>query len=243
MKILIVGFGFVGTATDYLFTVSGGIHCWIHDPMKGFVAEKEQYDYIFLCVPTDLVNGRLDTSILHDAFNEWKDYGQIVIRSTIGPDQVPEFPNAIMMPEFLREKHWRKDVINPNIPIIVSDYVLHGHLNMALPNKTILYLPPQTASFFKLARNSALAMKVAVANELHDICTRRGIIYDDIKDLLATDVAVGGTHWDVPGPDGMMGFGGKCLPKDLTHTEKLCYNTDNVFETALRCNKRRRPFE
>jgi UDP-glucose 6-dehydrogenase len=36
---------------------------------------------------------------------------------------------------------------------------------------------------------------------------------------------VGKTHWDVPGPDGDFGFGGKCFPKDTNHFASLAPDT------------------
>lgn len=250
MRLLIVGYGFVGTATEYLFDKKkAGV--FIHDPEKGYHNIGGKYDYIFLCVPTDLdlCNNRLNTYTLKEAYDSWKHSGQIVIRSTIGPNQVKEFPDAIMMPEFLREKHWKEDVDNPNLPLIVSDEDFALKLVDMLsedglyPPKRVFYAPPEEAAMFKLARNSALAMKVAIANEFSEICESLNMDYTRIQLLLENDIAVGGSHWQVPGPDGCVGFGGKCLPKDLTHMEKLCYNTDNVFETALRNNKSRRPLE
>ena len=52
-----------------------------------------------------------------------------------------------------------------------------------------------------------------------------------------------GNHWQVPGPDGQPGFGGTCLPKDLTHASSLCYNENNIMKTALEANKTRRDNE
>jgi len=86
-------------------------------------------------------------------------------------------------------------------------------------------------------------MKVAVANEFAEICNRLDIDYTAIQNMLEDDPAVGGTHWQCPGPDGRVGFGGKCLPKDLTHMKSLCYNSDNIFKTALVVNANRRKSE
>ena len=244
MKILIVGYGFVGTATHYLFERTDAI-IYIHDPAKGYTNVGGQYDYIFLCVPTDLdlCNQRLNINLLRDVFNEWKHSGQIVIRSTIGPNQVGKFPGAIMMPEFLRENHWKEDVDDPELPLIVSDKDFSIELHQMFSEKKVYCLSAEETMMFKLARNSALAMKVAVANEFAEICNRLDIDYTAIQNMLEDDPAVGGTHWQCPGPDGRVGFGGKCLPKDLTHMKSLCYNSDNIFKTALVVNANRRKGE
>lgn len=242
MNLLIVGYGFVGTATEYLLK---DVDCRIsiHDPAQEYFYEKEEeLDYIFLCVPTDTnpETGKLDTTVLKECYEFWKKHGKVVIRSTIGPDQVKYFPDAIMMPEFLREKHWKEDVDDPELPIIVSDYLLTEIFIEILPFKNTWYLTPKEAMMYKLARNSVLAMRVAMANQLYEICEENAIEYDYIADLLCDEAAIGYSHWNVPGPDGKMGFGGKCLPKDLTHMSTLCYSDSNIMQKALDENEERR---
>lgn len=253
MKIAIVGYGFVGTATEYLFKTTDAT-VLIHDPYKDMIIGEYSdtmeassiplfLDYIFLCVPTNLIpeTGKLDTTILEQVYDEWKDYGKIVIRSTIGPDQVDLFPDAIMMPEFLREAHWKEDVDSMFLPIIVSDVdfcnVLKDLFSMkSLRYKEIKHLGAKEAMMFKLARNATLAMRVALANHFHGICENYNMDYSDVQIALEDDTIVGGSHWQVPGPDGKEGFGGKCLPKDLTHVSNLCYNEDNIMKKALADN-------
>lgn len=241
MRVMIVGYGFVGQATEYLLKDTD-LEISVYDPDKGYYDDEGTFDYVFLCLPTNSnpVTDELDTTILEAAYSKWLFSGQIVIRSTIGPDQVERFPGAIIMPEFLRERHWKEDVDNPNLPLIVSDILLLSELSLILPRKKIHYLTPQEAAFFKIARNAALAIRVTVANEFYDICERYHIDYNEIKELLENDLVLGGTHWNVPGPDGSRGFGGKCLPKDLTHVTTLCYNDNNILKHALESNLVRR---
>ena len=33
--------------------------------------------------------------------------------------------------------------------------------------------------------------------------------------MLSYDDRLGKSHWSVPGPDGNLGFGGSCFPKDI----------------------------
>lgn len=240
-NILIVGYGFVGKATEYLLQHTGWkIH--IYDPALKKLAEIKTYDYIFLCVPTNLNSEtkKLDLSILKEVYLQWRDYGEIVIRSTIGPDQIDDFPSASVMPEFLREKHWKEDVVDPLLPIIVSDSVLANDLIECIDFKVTYLIKAKEAMMYKLARNSALAMKTALANEYREICETYQINYNTIESLLTSDLNVGGTHWVSPGPDGKVGFGGKCLPKDLTHMSTLCNNNINIMQEALKINLIRR---
>lgn len=243
MNVLIVGYGFVGAATNYLFK-DFPIKVTIHDPDKGYEYHgQDSFDYIFLCVPTNLNprTKKLDISLLKTVYNTWQDYGQIVIRSTIGPDQVDLFSDAILMPEFLRENHWQEDVDDYNLPIIVSDKKLQLKLyELMLYKKKIICVKAKEAMMFKLARNSALAMQVALANHFKEICNGWGVDYSSVQKLLESDSVLGNTHWQVPGPDGKLGFGGKFLPKDLTHMSKLCYTANNIMQLALYENMVRR---
>ena len=240
MKVLIVGYGFVGKATEYLLTKVGA-EISVYDPPLGFDSANSEVDYVFLCVPTPLKGDKLDTTILEEVYQQFNNK-QVVIRSTIGPDQVEKFPDAIIMPEFLRERSWKEDVDNPNLPLVIGfpGEVHEGFVSTFNNVKTPTVLGAKGASMFKLARNASLAMRVALANDFYEICQKHGIQYNEVANLLQTDIWLGGTHWQVPGPDGELGFGGNCFPKDLTHIANLCYNTYNPMATALTQNKLRR---
>jgi UDP-glucose 6-dehydrogenase len=64
--------------------------------------------------------------------------------------------------------------------------------------------------------NSFLATKVSFGNEMYNICNQIGIDYDKVVEYATYDERLGKSHWAVPGPDGELGFGGHCLPKDLS---------------------------
>lgn len=241
-KIAIVGYGFVGKATEHLFRNSK-IEILIHDPEIGHVIDDwREVAYAFLCVPTNEIDGRLDTSILHSAYDRIPEWVDVVIRSTIGPDQVTEFSdNTIFMPEFLRESHWKQDVDDTELPIIIGSAINVETLFDIIPvHKKIVHVQSKDAMMYKLARNSALAMTVALANEFYAICENLNIDYKILSDMLTEDPVVANSHWQVPGPDGNSGFGGKCLPKDLTHMSSLCYSHYNILHEAINMNKLRR---
>tara|TARA_B100000497_G_scaffold127347_1_gene168818 strand:+ start:515 stop:1246 length:732 start_codon:yes stop_codon:yes gene_type:complete len=241
MNVAIIGYGFVGKATEYLLEKT---NCTVqlHDPKKYLLCDFDTVEYAFVCVPTPTTGNELDISILQSVYEEYKDKCQLIIRSTIGPEQVSLFPKAYMMPEFLRERCWKTDVDDPALPLIIGmdetdDELVELFENV---NKTVNICKPKEASMFKLMRNAALAMRVAVANEFYEICNREEVDYEFVSNLLAADAWTGGTHWNVPGPDGKLGFGGSCFPKDLTHMRTLCYNGFNIFDTALKINDERR---
>ena len=111
MKALIVGYGFVGKATEYLLQKTGKFdEIIIQDPALGYNNKDAEVDYTFISVPTPLVNGQLDVTLLQKVYKEYIKRNPVIIRSTIGPDQVYLFNEATIMPEFLREKSWKADV-------------------------------------------------------------------------------------------------------------------------------------
>ena len=83
------------------------------------------------------------------------------------------------------------------------------------PEKKYLRADWKTAETVKYFINSLLATKVSFANEIKQICDAIDVQYDEVKELALLDDRIGNTHLTVPGPDGSMGFGGTCFPKDL----------------------------
>ena len=63
--------------------------------------------------------------------------------------------------------------------------------------------------------NTFLATKVSFANEMYQICEGLNIDYDKVTEYAKHDERLGYSHWNVPGPDGDLGYGGHCFPKDL----------------------------
>jgi len=246
MNVAIVGYGFVGQATEYLLR-DCDIDICISDPDKGMVISEDAWDrieYAFICVPTPECEetGTLMANTAMSIAWDLPDSCVPIVRSTVGPDQVINFPpETIFMPEFLREKHWKDDTDDINIPLYVGAITeplrLLQHISK---DKHFILVEPELACMFKIARNSALAMTVAVANEFAEACAVTGVRYNDLAKLLVNDKDLANTHWDVPGHDGSLGFGGKCLPKDLSHMETLVWDDENILAQALYINEQRR---
>mgnify|MGYP001162308537 CR=1 FL=1 len=253
-RVGIIGYGFVGKATEYfLHWCKPETDISIHDPAKNYVIEDwNNIDYVFICVPTDLdqLSSKLDVSIIDSVIKDLKDKsynGAIIIRSTIGPEQAMRFVNesgVIIMPEFLRENYWKEDVVDPMIPVLIGCYNCDDFVEWIGKGlgKELINCTPLEASAIKIYRNAALAVNVGLANDVKEICDMMDIDYRVIYQFFTKDKTLG-NHWQVPGPDGKPGFGGTCLPKDLTHASSLCYNENNIMKTALEANKTRRDNE
>ena len=63
--------------------------------------------------------------------------------------------------------------------------------------------------------NCFLATKVSFMNEMKLISDACGAKWEDAVEGFVRDGRVAHSHVSVPGPDGKMGFGGSCFPKDI----------------------------
>ncbi len=195
-------------------------------------------DIIFVCVPTptDLENFKIDTSIVENVVKELS-YSiehechrpTVIIKSTIIPGTTEElqlkYPNVplVFSPEFLTEKNYIEDFRNQEYVIVgtsktfqserENDLVeLFKHL---LKHPTIKQCSATEAEMIKYMVNCTLATKVSLFNEFYQICKKLGIDFEVCRKLTCLDGRIGSSHTKVPGPDGDLGFGGKCLPKDV----------------------------
>jgi UDPglucose 6-dehydrogenase len=202
MKIVIIGQGFVGKATA--LTLNQEVE-W-YDPPKGLYADYKSADVVFVCCFDD---------VLDQYLAELTDHPCVIVRSTLIPNKLKN-KNYAIYPEFLVEARWEYDALNP----IQTVFGGSGHQFQKLKSITKLDLSqtiitkPEIASLMKVSTNAFLAMKVTFLNTLYQACAAADIDYNEFKQVLAIDTRLGNTHFDVPGPDGKFGFGGKCFPKD-----------------------------
>ena len=80
----------------------------------------------------------------------------------------------------------------------------------------------KTACFIKYFCNCFFAAKVSLMNEFHQVATEAGINWEDSLDGLLSSGWVNPMHTMVPGPDGHLGYGGKCFPKDVQAFNDYC---------------------
>ena len=240
---VIIGYGFVGRATEYLLARNQQPDPIVYDPKLGLSSTENWIDveYAFICVPTpESDTGELDLSAVQEAYTLCTQFDITpVIRSTLGPDQVAQFPLAVVMPEFLREAHWQMDTENINTVLLGGDPDLVSGVAKLFPARNCEPMTAVDAMMYKLSRNALLAVKVTLANQLKQACDTVGADYNSVVHLLNTDNTLGQTHWDVPGPDGLFGYGGKCFPKDIAHMSKLC-GAHNTFSHTQKINSKLR---
>ena len=95
----------------------------------------------------------------------------------------------------------------------------------------------------KYMTNTFLATKVSFANEMKMLCDELDLDYDKVVEYATYDERLGKTHWAVPGPDGELGFGGHCLPKDLNALISVAVDNSlglyiNVLSGVLETNNK-----
>jgi len=267
MRIGIVGQGYVGTAVKEVFSkhyetntfdLNGDCTCkTLHELVN-------TSDIIFVCVPTPMKkDGSCDTSIVENVvkdINETVNCNQdgkiVAIKSTIPPGTTNrlnkgcENISVIFNPEFLTEANFVDDFKNQNRIIIggerPSTTKLRQVYSLAFPNVKIVKTGSKTAEMVKYMTNTFLATKVSFANEIKQICDEINIDYDKVVEYSTYDERLGKSHWAVPGPDGKLGFGGSCFPKDINALVKMCEEYDfhpNVLVGAIETNLDVRPEE
>jgi UDPglucose 6-dehydrogenase len=103
---------------------------------------------------------------------------------------------------------------------------LYYEFNAKVDNTAhVIQRTTKEAELFKYLANCFLATKVIFANEFKILCDKIDVDYGRIAEIAVLDKRLGHTHWRVPGPDGKLGFGGSCFPKDtqafLSFAEEL----------------------
>jgi hypothetical protein len=266
MKILLIGFGFVGKAT-YLLN-NKDIETYVYDinpelciPNNiNFNDVINIVDLIFISLPTPTnIDGSCYTNIIDETINKINLINNeklIIIRSTV-PVGYCDYKNIFFMPEFLTEKNWKDDFINnkywlfgiyENCPLeiensykkLISELFLLAHNNQKIKYNNIIFGKNKEIELSKLIRNTFLSTKVSYFNEIYDLCCSLHINYNQIIDYVKLDDRIGLTHMACPGHDGLRGFGGTCFPKDtISLYNQLNLNNINsyILQTVLDRNE------
>ncbi len=195
-------------------------------------------DVIFVCVPTPMKkDGSCDTSIVEEVISNLDKIKltrpaldrlvkpMIVIKSTVPPGTTERLKfkytnlDICFNPEFLREISAIEDFKNQDRIIIggslVASATLVGIYNKVFPNVPIHCMNATSAEMVKYTTNSFLAVKISFANEIKQLCDKLSIDYNEMISAAKKDSRLGNSTWMVPGNDGDLGFGKKCLSKDL----------------------------
>jgi len=235
MKIGIIGQGYVGTALKVGFKDYYNVETYdkydLSKSTKSSIKRVVEFtDVIFVCVPTPMrKDGTCYTGIVEEVIreiNETADGHIVVIKSTVPPGTTDRInaeytkSTVIFNPEFLTEANFIDDFKNQNRIILGGDRKgtskVRQLYSRLFPQATIVKTGAKHAEMVKYFTNCFLATKVSFANEMKHICDSIDLDYDKVVEYATYDERLGKSHWSVPGPDGDLGFGGHCLPKDLS---------------------------
>tara|TARA_B100001094_G_scaffold154735_1_gene149709 strand:- start:163 stop:1017 length:855 start_codon:yes stop_codon:yes gene_type:complete len=234
----IVGQGFVGKALKAGFEKHYDVDTFDVDESKRDVDYIEDIidrnNIIFVCVPTPMKkDGSCDVSIVEGVVTELDNLALvrqcsnrvIVIKSTIPPgtterlNKICKHIQVVFNPEFLTEANYIDDFRNQNRIILGGPRPgitkVKRFYSKIFPKTTIVKTGSTIAEMVKYTTNTFLATKVSFANEIKMISDKLGIDYDKVIEYATYDERLGKSHWAVPGPDGKLGFGGSCFPKDI----------------------------
>jgi UDPglucose 6-dehydrogenase len=253
MNLGIIGYGFVGKATAELKSV---IDLNIYDPfykeLNSDLNLKNAYtsDIIICCVPTPQADdGRVDLTILEESLKKWNEFGKsgiFVIKSTIPCGTVDHYnekfntDKIIHNPEFLTERTHIEDFHNPT-DVVIGGEKKHCDVLKSLYEEfysdkevDINICSAKEAELLKTVRNSFYATKVIFMNEIYKLCNSFDIDYSKYEKILTNSGKHpwwGPEHTKVPGPDGKLGYGGKCFPKDVSGLYNLA--KDNGVDLSV----------
>jgi nucleotide sugar dehydrogenase len=252
MFVGIAGLGFVGGAMYRSFTEKGQL-CTVYDKFKdggiGLVHELLKMDIIFLCLPTlySQEKREYDKSAIHEICEYLENHhynGIVVIKSTVEPETTDELSrkydlHLVHNPEFLTARTAYEDFHNQEHIVLgrgnncnMSDM---GHLeslySKLYPNAKISHCTSLESESMKIFCNSFYASKVMLFNEYYILCQKNGSDFNKITEMMLGNKWINEMHISVPGPDGELGYGGACFPKD---TNALCkYMEKNSTENKV----------
>ena len=256
----IIGQGFVGNAIYQKFKNYFSVLTYDLDKSKRttetLVEVVKASNVVFVCVPTPMKrsDGSCDISIVHSVLKEINSIDKdvvVVIKSTIPPTTTEKFNNEfknitiVFNPEFLTEANAVQDFENQSKIILggprKGTTLLKQIYGLVFPSTPIIKTGSTHAEMVKYFTNTFLATKVSFANEMYEICNKLDLDYDKVIEYATYDERLGKSHWSVPGPDGDLGFGGHCFPKDLSAILRLAEDlgtTHNVLSATDQTNNK-----
>lgn len=244
MKIGVIGLGAVGQTIFHVMK-------FFHNNVLGYDKYKPSSsfknvcdtDIIFIAVPTDENQGRLDCSIVMDVLKKLEaiSYNGIVcIKSTVNVNFLKEARKfsvrIVYLPEFLHERSRLADFICPD-HIVMSgeeeDLKTLKKVFYWVDDTKLFFVDDRTAEITKLAINAFAATKISFANEIGIICKEVGANAEKVMEILSKNRRCAPEYTDpTRGP-----YGGRCLPKD---TRELinCTNKSILLKSVEELNEK-----
>ena len=256
-KVGIIGNGFVGESQAFAFSPTAEVRIFDIDPLKAThtLDEVQECDYVFVCVPTPMrKDGSQDISYIENVFNNAVRGPIYIIKSTILPGTtaglITNYPDLsiIFSPEFLTERTAKLDMLTQARIIFGGHPELTGKVEelfaQRFVNRHFIHMDTITAELVKYMNNTFFATKVSIINEFKRLSDALGTDWNKALYGFTADNRIGDSHLHVPGPDGRMGYGGTCFPKDVNALVTLARELDvplNTIEGGWKTNLEVRP--
>lgn len=232
INIGIIGCGFVGGALKaWLEENNKDAKVLVSDPPKGYNDDLSRIDIAFvqIHVPTE-DDGTQDLSLMTRLIRDLPDV-PVFVRTTILPGTSERLSRETgrrvrFMPEFLTERTHIEDFRKqPMVFPVEGDAAALALLTKVFPSKRFVVMSALDAEITKYAHNVFGAYKVTYFNAVREYCEKVGADWAKVHAGCLLSGYINDTHTYVPGPDGKMGYGGKCFPKDVNAFAQLTAGT------------------
>ncbi len=272
MRIGIIGGGTVGRATARAF-IEHVDEVRVYDvvPERATHSYAEVAcgsDITFVCLPTPQKKGSLDCdiSIVEGFFKNAQEVGHgdfnFVLRSTVPIGTTKRLAqeyglsNLVHSPEFLTARCAVTDAHLPSRNIIgipvedvandltnVCGHILENLYLSRFPGVPCLCMKADESEAVKLFTNGFFATKIGYFNEVYQLAQKLDLDWDRVMEGVLSDGRIAHSHTKVPGPDGKLGFGGSCLPKDLASLKYQLLNNGCGLGVVSSVHDRNREFK
>jgi UDPglucose 6-dehydrogenase len=257
-KVGIIGNGFVGESIAFAFSPTTELKIHDKNPLRSLntLEDTLKQDFIFVCVPTPMrADGSQDLDFIYKFFESVsKDNDSIfIIKSTVLPGTTKEITDKfgfkiIFSPEFLTERTAKLDMLTQSRIILGGDEkltkIVEELFTDRFMNRHIIHMDSTSAEYVKYMNNTFFATKVSLMNEFYRLSQHLKVDWEKALYGFASDGRIGDSHLHVPGPDGKLGFGGTCFPKDINALITLANDLGcnmNILEAAWKTNLEVRP--
>ena len=229
----IVGNGVVGNVLGTIFTEHDcevRLFDRVPDRSPHCLAEVLRCDYVFVCLPTPMASeGRCDTGVVEDFFDRARRHRPtclFVLKSTVPPGTTKKIQQRhprlrlLHSPEFLTARNGQTDFLNTSYHVVgganfVERELLASFLKTITPAAKVFTMSSDESEMVKYLLNSYAAVK-AMFFTLAGLASQTiGADFAKVREAVTADRRVGTGYTDFKGDDGMLGFGGNCLPKDI----------------------------
>lgn len=226
-KVAIIGMGVVGKGMARLLESRFDI---IPYDIGGDKEDVNTCDLGIVCVPTpSSPDGSCDLTAIHEVLS-WLDTPLILIKSTIPPGTTRKLREQYgkhinFSPEYMGESSyftpfWKfpdPQRAETHTFVIVggdeSSEILDYFQEVMSVDTHYMPVSAEEAELVKYMENTFFATKLAFCNDWYEIARLYGVDYKKLRELWLLDSRINPNH-TIMKP--VRGFGGKCLPKDLS---------------------------